>query len=174
MNCLLFKRLYASGLAWPSQGLGMKVLAWNKERQEQGEETICKRWEDHSDMETDINETGNIGTKDETWGNRDEWRGVRDVMEIGRTLEWKGIVEEGGVEQTCWRFISDWYLTPHSWWMGGRLDPSSISGSIGQKWVLNQNPRTHMGCPRQLVFFYPASAGLWAPFGVPWAWLQAQ
>ena len=40
-------------------------------------------------METDINETGNIGTKDETWGNRDEWRGVRDVMEIGRTLEWK-------------------------------------------------------------------------------------
>ena len=38
-------------------------------------------------METDINETGNIGTKDETRGNRDGWRGVRDVMEIGWTLE---------------------------------------------------------------------------------------
>ena len=39
--------------------------------------------------ETDINETGNIGMKNETRGNRDEWRGVRDVMEIGWTLEWK-------------------------------------------------------------------------------------
>ena len=36
-------------------------------------------------METDINETGNIGTKGETRGNRDEWRGVRDVTEIGQT-----------------------------------------------------------------------------------------
>ena len=40
-------------------------------------------------MEMDINETGNIGTKDETRGNRDEWRGVGDVMEIGQTLKWK-------------------------------------------------------------------------------------
>ena len=40
-------------------------------------------------METDINETGNIGTKDETRGNRDEWRGVRDVMEIGWTWRQK-------------------------------------------------------------------------------------
>ena len=40
-------------------------------------------------METDINETGNIGMKDETRGNRDKWRGVGDVMEIGWTLEWK-------------------------------------------------------------------------------------
>ena len=32
-------------------------------------------------MEMDINETGNIGMKDETRGNKDEWRGVRDVME---------------------------------------------------------------------------------------------
>ena len=40
-------------------------------------------------METDIIETGNIGTKDETRGNRDKWRGVGYVMEIGWTLEWK-------------------------------------------------------------------------------------
>ena len=40
-------------------------------------------------METDINETGSIGMKGETRGNRDEWRGVRDVMEIGQTLEQK-------------------------------------------------------------------------------------
>ena len=36
-----------------------------------------------------INETGNIGMKDETRGNRDKWRGVRDVTEIGWTLEQK-------------------------------------------------------------------------------------
>ena len=34
-------------------------------------------------METDINETGSIGTKGETRGNRDKQRGVKDVMEIG-------------------------------------------------------------------------------------------
>ena len=36
-------------------------------------------------MEMDISEAGNIGTKGETRGNRDEWRGVRDVTEIGQT-----------------------------------------------------------------------------------------
>ena len=40
-------------------------------------------------MEMDINETGNTGMKNETRGNRDKWRGVGDVMEIGWTLEWK-------------------------------------------------------------------------------------
>ena len=40
-------------------------------------------------METDINETGNTGTKDETRGNRNEWRGVGDVMGIGWILEQK-------------------------------------------------------------------------------------
>ena len=40
-------------------------------------------------MEMDISGTGNIGMKDETRGNRDERRGVRDVMEMGQTLEWK-------------------------------------------------------------------------------------
>ena len=34
-------------------------------------------------MEMDISETGKIGTKGETRGDRDEQRGVRDVMEIG-------------------------------------------------------------------------------------------
>ena len=33
-------------------------------------------------METDISETENAGMKDETRGNRGEWRGVGDVMEI--------------------------------------------------------------------------------------------
>ena len=32
-------------------------------------------------METDISETGNIGTKGETRGDRDKQRGVGDVME---------------------------------------------------------------------------------------------
>ena len=41
-------------------------------------------------MEMDINETGNIGTKGETRGNRDKQRGVRDVTEIGWT--WNGKV----------------------------------------------------------------------------------
>ena len=36
-------------------------------------------------MGTDINETGNAGTMDETRGNRDERRGVEDVTEIGWT-----------------------------------------------------------------------------------------
>ena len=40
-------------------------------------------------METDISETGNIGTKGETRGNRDQWRGVRDVTGIEWTLEQK-------------------------------------------------------------------------------------
>ena len=39
-----------------------------KRRQEQGGENLCERQEDHSGMETDISETGNIGTKGETRG----------------------------------------------------------------------------------------------------------
>ena len=49
-------------------------------------------------MGTDISETGNIGTKGETRGNRDEWRGVGGVMEIDWTWNRKGIAEEGGAE----------------------------------------------------------------------------
>ena len=37
-------------------------------------------------MEMDINETGNVGMQGETRGNRDEWRGVGDVTEIGWTF----------------------------------------------------------------------------------------
>ena len=33
-----------------------------------GGKKLCERQEDHSDMETDISETGNIGTKGETRG----------------------------------------------------------------------------------------------------------
>ena len=40
-------------------------------------------------MEMDISETRNIGMKGETRGNRDKWRGVRVVMGIEWTLEWK-------------------------------------------------------------------------------------
>ena len=58
-------------------------------------------------METDINETGNIETKGETRGNRDEQRGVGDVTNIGRTWNGKGIAEDDGAEWTCQRFIGD-------------------------------------------------------------------
>ena len=56
-RCLLFKRFYTAGLAWLCQGLGTKVLVWNK-KQEWGKKISCKGWEDHGDMGTDINETG--------------------------------------------------------------------------------------------------------------------
>ena len=32
-------------------------------------------------------------------------------MEIGMDLGAEGIAEDDGAEQTCWRSISDWYLT---------------------------------------------------------------
>ena len=57
-----------------------------KRRQEQGGENLGKRREDHSGMETDISETGNIGMKGETRGDRDEQRSVGDVTEIGTDL----------------------------------------------------------------------------------------
>ena len=62
------KNITPAGSAWLGQGLGTKVLAWNKQRQEWSEKTICKRQEDHGDMEMDINETKNAGMKDETRG----------------------------------------------------------------------------------------------------------
>ena len=56
-------------------------------------------------MGTDINETGNVGTKDETRGTGmnggvSEMQWKYDGLEDG-----KGIVEEGGAEQTCQRSI---------------------------------------------------------------------
>ena len=111
-SCLLFKRLYAAGLAWLSQGLGTKVLAWNKERQEWGKTTICERQEDHGDMGTDINETGNAGTKDETRGTGMNGGVLEMWWKWDRLEDGKGISEEGRVEWICQRSISDQYLTP--------------------------------------------------------------
>ena len=55
-----------------------------------GGRKLSERQEDHSDMETDISETGNIGMKGETSkGDRDEQRGVGDVAEIGMDF-WDG------------------------------------------------------------------------------------
>ena len=70
MDYLLFKRLYAAGLAWLSQGLGTKGTSVKQGKTGMGEKTMCERQEDHSDMEMDINETGNIGTEGETRGTR--------------------------------------------------------------------------------------------------------
>ena len=55
-------------------------------------------------MEMDISESGNIGTKGETRGNRDEWRGVRDVTEIEQTLEQK---RYSGGRQSGNRLVGD-------------------------------------------------------------------
>ena len=62
-------------------------------------------------MGMDINATGNAGMKDETKGTgmnggvlEMQWK--QDGLEDGR-----GIAEEGRAEQTCWRSISDQYLT---------------------------------------------------------------
>ena len=54
------------------------------------------------------------------------------------------------------------------------ITTSSVSGSICEKWVLNQSLRNCTGRPEQLVFFRPVSAGQQAPVGVLWAWLQAR
>ena len=111
---LLFKRLYAAWLAWLSQGLGTKVLAWNKENMNRvrrlyaKDERIIVTWGQISMKQ---------GCRNEGWnkGNRDKQRGVRDVMEIENKLEdGKGIVEKKwhGMD-----FVRDpsviWYLTQY-------------------------------------------------------------
>ena len=45
--------------------------------------------------------------KDETRGNRDKWRGIRDVMEIEQTWDREGIVGWAEWDGLCWRSISD-------------------------------------------------------------------
>ena len=56
-------------------------------------------------MGTDINETGNIGTKDETRETGTN-RGVSEMQWKQDGLEdRKGIAEEGRVERTCQRSI---------------------------------------------------------------------
>ena len=62
MKGLLFKRLYAAGLAWLGQGLGTKGTSVKQGKTGMGGRKLCERREDHSGMETDISETGNIGT----------------------------------------------------------------------------------------------------------------
>ena len=58
-------------------------------------------------MGTDINETRNAGTKDETRGT-----GMNGgVSEMQWKKDGKGIAGEGRAERTCQRSISDQYLT---------------------------------------------------------------
>ena len=56
----------------------------------------------------DISETGNIGTKGETRGTEECQRCDRNRNGLGKQ---KGIMEDDGVGWTCWRSISDRYLT---------------------------------------------------------------
>ena len=62
-------------------------------------------------MGTDINETGNAGMKDETRGTGTNGRVSEMQRKQDRLEDRKGIVEEGGAEQTYQRSIGDQYLT---------------------------------------------------------------
>ena len=46
----------------------MKGTSMKQGKTGMGGRKLCERQEDHSDMEMDISETGNIGTKGETRG----------------------------------------------------------------------------------------------------------
>ena len=84
---LLFKRFYAAGSAWLGQGLGRKVLAWNKENRNRVRRLYAK---DKRIMVTWEQMSMKQGCRDEGWnkGNRDEWRGVRDVTKIVSSIEY--------------------------------------------------------------------------------------
>ena len=99
-RCLLFKRFYAAGLAWLSQGPGTKVLAWNKENRNRVTRLYVKDKrirvtrlyvKDKRIMVTWGQISMKQGCRNKGWnkGNRDEWRGVRDVMEIEWTWRWR-------------------------------------------------------------------------------------
>ena len=45
--------------------------------------------------------------KDETRGNWDKWRGVRDMMEIEWTWDREGIVGQAEWDRLCWRSVGD-------------------------------------------------------------------
>ena len=104
-RCLLSKRFYA---AWLGQGLGTKVLAWNKENRNRvrrllyvKDERIIVTWGQISMKQ---------GCRNKGWnkGNRDEQRGVRDVMEIEQTWRWRRYSrEEAAWDRLCQRSISD-------------------------------------------------------------------
>ena len=106
-SCLLFKRFYTAGLAWLSQGLGTKVLAWNKENRNRVRTLYAK---DERIMVTWGQISMKQGCRDEGWnkGNRDEWRGVRDVTEIEQTWGWRRHSREKVVQDgLCQRPIGD-------------------------------------------------------------------
>ena len=46
-------------------------------------------------MGMEISETGRQGQRSETRGNRDRWRGVRDVTEIEQDWDGEGVAEKG-------------------------------------------------------------------------------
>ena len=86
-------------------------------------------------MEMDISEIGNIGTKGETRGNRDEWRGVGDVMEIDGLWNGKGIVEDDGVETDLskihrWLISNTNSMTIHDFIPSGKLMSSTTTKSL--------------------------------------------
>ena len=106
-RCLLFKKSYATRSAWLSQGLGTKVLVWNKENRNGvrrlyvKDERIMVAWGQISMKQ---------GCRNKGWnkGNRDEWRRVRDVMEIEWTWGQRKYSGEEAVRgRLCWRSISD-------------------------------------------------------------------
>ena len=111
MSCLLFKRLYAAGLAWLSQGLGTKGTSLKQWKTGMGWGNYM--WETRGSLWHGNGYQWNRGCRDEGWdkGNRDERRSVGDVMEMEWTWEMEGIVEDGRVGWTCRRCIGDWYLT---------------------------------------------------------------
>ena len=90
--------------------LGTKVLMWNKENRNGVRRLYVK---DERIMVTWGQISMKQGCKNEGWnkGNRDEWRGVRDVTEIEQTWRWRRYSGEEAVwNGLCWRSISDWYL----------------------------------------------------------------
>ena len=121
---LLFKRLYAAGLAWLSQGLGTKVLVWNKENRNGVRRLYAK---DKRIMVTWGEISMKQGWGDKGWnkGNRDKWRGAGDVMEIEWTWGWRRYSgEEVAWDGLCQRSISD--LISNTIWV--------ITNSLKQEW----------------------------------------
>ena len=88
-GCLLFKRFYTAGSAWLSQGLGTKVLAWNKENRNRVRRLYAK---DERIMGTWGQISMKQGCRNKGWnkGDRDGWRCVGDVTGInGLGDRWK-------------------------------------------------------------------------------------
>ena len=86
IKSLLFKRLYAAGLAWLDQGLGTRGTSVKQEMTGTGGRKL--RWETRGPWWHRNRYQWNREHRDEGWdkGNRDKWRSVRDVTEIGMDL----------------------------------------------------------------------------------------